>query len=108
MERSGSTFADHTEGTDVSADRGHCRGGYHVAPGAARRPAKLGLPFLLAAGRDVYALGPDELWVLRRGEGMARLALARAGGRSRPGADHVRARRRAPADRVGSAMAARV
>ena len=39
---------------------------------------------------------------------MARLAAARGGRQSRPVADHVRHRRRAAADRMGSALAARL
>ena len=44
--------------------------------------------------------------LLPGGRSVAGLAAARSGGRSGPGADHVRAGRRAPLDRMGGAVAA--
>ena len=41
--------ADHPQGADVRADRGHRRRGDDLAPGGDRRVAQLGLPVLLAA-----------------------------------------------------------
>ena len=95
-----SALADHAEGPDLCADRRHRRGADDLAAGADGRHAQLGLPVLLAARRDADPAGADERRLLRRGAGLARLAAARR--RRRPGAaaDHVRARRRAPPDRM--------
>ena len=45
-------LAHHAEGADLRADRRHRRRADHLAAGAARRRAQLGLPLLLAARRD--------------------------------------------------------
>ncbi len=51
-------LADRPEGADLRADRRHRRGADDLAAGAARRRAKLGLPLLLAARRDLHARRP--------------------------------------------------
>ncbi len=99
-------FADHAQGADLWADRRDRRGADHLAAGATGREQKLGLSFLLAARRDADAAGVDECRLLRRGAGVARVAVARGRRQSRAGADHVRDRRRAPPDRMGGSVAA--
>ena len=49
--------ADHAQGADLRPDRRHRRRGHHLAARAARRPAQLGLPLLLAARRHLHAAG---------------------------------------------------
>src|SRR5262245_6521919 len=104
--RSGAALADHAQGLHLLADRRHRGGADHLAAGAAGRGEKLGLSLLLAARRDADPARADGLWLLRRGAGVARVAVAGGGGESRTGADHVRHCRRAAADRMGGAVAA--
>ena len=92
----------------LRADRRHCRGADDVAAGAHRRRAQLGLSLLLAARRDVRAVRADERRLHGGGARLARLAAARGGRRSVEAADHVRPGRRAPPDRIRSAVAARL
>ena len=90
-----------------AADRRHRRRADDVVAGAHRRQAQLGLPLLLAARRHSDAARLDACRLLRRGAGLARMAVARD--RRQPGsaADHVRHRRRAAARRMGGRLAAR-
>ena len=106
--RDGHALADHVESSDLCADRRHCRRADDLAARATGRAAQLGLSFLLAARRDADAPRPDEHGILRRGAGMARLAVARR--RRQPGADpnHVRGRRRTMAGRARGAVARRI
>ena len=90
------------------ADRRHRRGADHVVAGTVGRNAQLGLSVLLAARRHSHAARADECRLQRRGAGLARMAVARGGGQPGPGADHVRARRRAAPHRMGGAVAARI
>ena len=71
--------------------------------------AQLGLSLLLAARRDAHAARADERRLLRGSAALARLA-ARAPSPGSPEQlrDHVRRRGRAAADRMGSALAARL
>ena len=89
-------------------DRRHRRGADDLAAGADRRHPQLGLPLLLAARRDADPAGPDQRRLRRRGARLARLAAARRRRQPGPDADHVRPRRRAAADRMGGAVAARL
>ena len=108
VDRHRQRLARGAEGPDLRADRRHRRRTDDLAPGAPRRPAQLGLPLLLAARRHLYPVGADACRLFGRGAVVARLVVSR--GRRQPGSDpdHVRDRRRAPADRVGGAVAARV
>ena len=83
-------FDDHAQGAHLRADRRHGRGPDHVAAGAARRRAQLGLSLLLAARRHAGPAGRHERRLLRRSPGVARMAVARGGRQSGPIADHVR------------------
>ena len=104
----GRPLADHDQGTDLRADRRHRRGADHVAARGSRRSAELGLPVLLAPGRDDRPRGAAQDRVLGRGGGLAALAGPR-GGRDRGGRpDHVRGGGRAPADRVDRGLAVRL
>ena len=104
--RGRAALAAHPEGAGALGDRRHRRRRHHLAARADRRPAQLGLPLLLAARCHVHALCADQRRAFRGGRGLARLAAAR--GRGQPGraADHVRHRRRAPADRIEVPLAA--
>ena len=84
------SLADHVEGSDLCADGGHRRRADHLAARATGRAAQLGLPLLLAARRYADAPGADEHGILRRGEGVARLAAPSR--RRKPGGypNHVR------------------
>lgn len=73
-----------------------------------RRPAQLGLPLLLAAGRDLHAAGADELGLYRGSARLAQLAVARRRGIAGQHADHVRHHGPAAASGMGSALAARL
>src|SRR5271154_3942423 len=106
VDRYGQALARRAEGADLRPDRRHRRGADDLAARADRRPAQLGLPLLLAARRHLYSAGIDECRLLRRGAVMAGLAVSRGRRQPRPDPDNVRARRRAKADRVGSALAA--
>ena len=88
--RAGATLGDHVEGADLRPDRRNRRRAHDVAPRVARQRAQLGLPVLLVARRDVHAVLADERRVRQGSGGVARLAVARGGGRSRAPADHVR------------------
>src|SRR5215472_13199784 len=106
MVRSGAALADNPKGADTSGNRRHRRRRHDLIAGTARRSAQLGLPVLLAAGRDADLVRADELGVLRRGGGLARLAAARGRGSTVAAADHVRDRRRTAASRIRGALAA--
>ena len=71
-----------------------------------RRRPQLGLPLLLAPRRDPDPAGDAARGLQRRGDGVARVAAARRGGRPGRRADHVRDRRRAPPRRVRARLAA--
>ena len=101
-------FDDHAQGADLCADRRHGRGADHVAAGAARRRAQLGLSLLLAARRHAGSARRHECRLFRGSAGVARMAVARGRRQSGPIADHVRHRRRAAADRMDRALAARL
>ena len=103
----GAPLADHAEGAHLRADRRHRRRAHHLAAGADRRRAQLGLPLLLAARRHAHAARADERRLLRRGARLARLAAARGGRQPGADADHVRHRRRAAPAGVGAALARR-
>ena len=102
----GPRVAAHAQGAHLRADRRHRGRADHLAAGAARRRAQLGLPVLLAARRDVHPARDARRRLHRGGGGLARVAAAR--GRGRPGrpADHVRHRRRAAPGRVRAGVAA--
>src|SRR6516165_2266359 len=106
LDRRGETFTDHTEGSDLCADRRDRSRPHDLAPRALGRSAELGLPLLLAAGCHVHALGADASRLLRRGAGVARLASE--GDRRQPAAnpDHVRSGRRAMVAGIDCALAA--
>ena len=80
----------------------------HVAAGATRRRAQLGLPLLLAARRHVHPLRAAQRRLRGGGWGLARLAAAGGGRHPRRPADHVRPGGRAPADGMGGGLAARL
>ncbi len=100
--------ADGAQGPDVRPDGRDRRRAHDVPAGTDRRRPQLGLPLLLASGRDVHALRADERRLHRRGAGLARVAVAL--GRRRPGegADPLRRRRPATRRRVRARLAARV
>ena len=108
LPRRGGALAHHPQGADLRADRRHRRRRDDVAARGARGQAQLGLPLLLAARRHAHPRGADAGRLLRRGDGLARLAAARRGGRRHEAADHVRRRRRAAPRRVGGGLAARL
>src|ERR1700691_1671145 len=87
---SGQTIADHDDTPDLCPDRLDRRRPDDFAAGAPGRRTELGLPLLLAAGRHLHALGVYESRILRRSEGVARLADARHRRQPAPGPDHVR------------------
>ena len=93
-------LADHAEDADLRADRRHRRGGDDLVAGMDRRRAQLGLSVLLDPRCDADALRAAQLGLSRRGAGLARVAAARGRRASLRNADHVRHRRRAPADRI--------
>ena len=101
-------LADHSQGADLRADRRHRCGADDLAAGAARRLAQLGLPLLLAPRRDLHPPGPAQRRLLDGGVPLARLVAAGRGRQPEPDADHVRPGRRAAADGVGGAVAARL
>ena len=98
----------HAEGAHVRADGRDRRRPDDVAPRVDRQRPQLGLPVLLASRRDVHASRPHPRRIRGGGEGVAAVAAARHRRRARRPADHVRPRRRAPADRVGGSLAARL
>ena len=98
-------LADHAEGPHPLRDRRHRGGTHDLAARAARRPAQLGLPLLLAARRHADPLRAAHLRLSRRGQRLARLADPRHRGLARADADHVRHRRRAPPRRIRGALA---
>jgi hypothetical protein len=86
----------HPESAHLRSHRRHRRRRHDLPPRTAGRGPELGLPLLLAPGRDVHALRPHDGGLSGRGAGVARLAAA---GRRRVAvrhADHVWMRRRAP------------
>ena len=86
----GGTQPVDAEGSDVCAN-GRDRGGGDDQPARVDRGcAQLGLSLLLAAGYRVHAAGADQPGVHGRGGALARMAVARGGGLSRPGAKRVR------------------
>ena len=89
VDGSGQTIAHYPEGFDLRTERRNCRRRYNVAARAARGREELGLPLLLAAGRDIHAPGLHASRLLRRGPSMARLDHARDRRQSRPDSDHV-------------------
>ena len=99
---------DDAQGADICADRRHGRRADDVAAGTARRRAQLGLPLLLAARRHPGSARRHERRLFRRSTGLARMAVAGGRRQSGPVADHVRHRRRAAADRMDCAVAARL
>ena len=101
-------LADHAQGAHLRAHRRHRGRRHHLAARDAGGQPQLGLPVLLAARRHAHPRVPDARRLLRRGHGLARLAAAGHRRRSRPDADHVRGRRRAPAGRVGDRLASRL
>src|SRR5207237_8429196 len=101
----GAVLVDYLEGPRPSRNRRYCRGSDHFVARAARRPAQLGLPVLLAAGCDVDALRTVELRLPGRGRRLARLAAACSRGLAGANADHVRDCRRTPPDRIRSSLA---
>ena len=106
--RRAGALAPDAEGARPSPDRRPRRGADDLAARAARRDDELGLPLLLAAGRDVH---PDRAGRLRLHRGSLRLArLDPAGGRRGAGqdADHVPRRRLAPARRGRARLAVRL
>ena len=101
-------LADHLESADLRADRRHRRGGDDFAAGSDRRRAQLGLPLLLAARRDRYALRVPARRLPRGGAGLETLAVARRGRQATGHADGLRLVGRAPADRIHAALVARL
>jgi len=99
-------LADYAQSAHLPSHRRHRRGGDHLAARATRWNAQLGLSLLLAQGCNLHLVESDEQRRLRRGAGLARMAGACR--RRQPGAvaDHVRHRRRAAADRIGTAVVA--
>ena len=89
--------ADHGEGAVVLADRRGDRGGHHVAARADRRRPQLGLPLLVAPRRVAHAAVAPAHRLHRGGRGVAAVVAARGRRTSRRLPDHVRRRRRAPA-----------
>jgi len=67
----GLALAHHVEGPDICADRRHRGGADHIAAGADRRNAQLGLPLLLATRRHAHAARLHECRILRRSEVLA-------------------------------------
>ena len=104
--RGDQALAADPEGAHLPAERRHRRRADDLAARAVRQRAQLGLPAVLAARRHPHPARHDERRHLRRGGGMARLAAPRRRGLSRRDADHVRAPRRAAADRMGGGLAA--
>ena len=101
-------IADHAEGAHVRADgRDRCRAD-DVAAGGDRGRAKLGLPLLLAARRLVHAGAAGAGRLHGGGCCLARLAVPGDRRRPEPAADHVRHRRRAPADGARAALVVRL
>ena len=96
----------HAQGPHLRADRGHRRGADHLAAGVDRRRAELGLPVLLAAGRDAHDRRARRRGLSRRGPRVAQLALPGRRRRSGRPPDHVRRRRRAPPSRIRDRLAA--
>ena len=102
----GSQLDPHAQGPHLRADRRDRRGADHLAAGVDRRRAELGLPVLLAAGRDADARRAHRRGLSRGGPGVAQLALPGRRRRSGRPPDHVRRRRRAPPARVRARLAA--
>src|SRR5262249_41891445 len=106
--RRGRPLADHAQGAHLWTHRRNRRGADHVAAGADGGRAQLGLSLLLAARRHAHAARFDERRLYRRGAFLARVAGARGRRQSRAGADHVRDRRRAAADRMAGLLASEI
>src|SRR5258708_40205288 len=103
--RCSEALAYHAEGPDLRADRWHCGRADDVASRMLGRHTQLGLSLLLAERCDAYLDGVDECRLLRRGELLARMALARCLGKAKRTSDHVRSCRRTPAYGMGAELA---
>src|SRR5262249_34151859 len=79
MVRRRASLDDHAQGAHLRADRWHRRRADHLAAGADRRRTQLGLSFLLAARRHADAARRHACRLLRRGGGLARMAVTRGG-----------------------------
>jgi hypothetical protein len=79
--RRGGALAHHAEGADLRAHRRHRGRRHDLAARGARRQPQLGLPLLLAARRHPHPGVAHARGLLRRGDGLARLAAARRGRR---------------------------
>src|SRR6478735_5433066 len=97
MARGGGALPDYPERPDLRAHGRNRRGRDDVVTGGDRRSAELGLPLLLAAGRDLHALRTDECRLSRRIALMAAMAFARHCRKRFANADHVRCRWRTAA-----------
>ena len=65
MGRACAPLAHHAQGADVSPNRRHRRSSHHLAPRTVWRNAQLGLPLLLAQGRDLHPAQPHAWRLLR-------------------------------------------
>jgi trehalase-like protein len=65
VHRCSATLSHYAQGSDLPADRRDPGSGHYVFAGGDRRCTQLGLPLLLAAGRDVCAPGHDEQRAVR-------------------------------------------
>ena len=108
LARGRGALAGDAEGADLRAQRRHRGGGDHLAARAARGRAQLGLPLLLDPRRHGDALCAAPLRLSRGGARVAPLDAARQRRPSAAVADHVRACRRAPADRADARLARRL
>ncbi len=107
LARGSRAFPGHPQGPHLRAHR--CAGGRpdHLAPGAARGRAQLGLPLLLAARRDLHALRSHDGRLRGGGPRLARLAGERRGRDAVRDPDHVRPGRGEAPARAGAGLAAR-
>ena len=74
LPRGGVALRTRAEADDLRAHRRHRGRAHHLAPRGARRPAQLGLPIHLAAGRVVHPLRPLPARPARGGARLLRLA----------------------------------
>ncbi len=108
MARRGAALPDHAQGDDLRAHRRDRRRADHVAARAASAACATGTTgycWLRDATFTLYAL---ILRLSRRGARLAPVAAPRRRRHPRPAPDHVRPRRRAPADRARAAVAPRL